>query len=133
MGEEKINWEDMTAEQQQQLIAFFTELQFFDRDVWKAIVQMEPMTQAMFDYIQLRRMEVGPGLEDIAGAVFLAYPEFAMNYAERMEKAVCGQKTDAKDMTSETDDCYERIRRKISAAFGYDIGETDAIHTKIQR
>ena len=83
----------MTAEQQQQLIAFFTELQFFDNAVWRAIVQMEPMTQEMFDYIQLRRMEVGPKLEDIAEAVFRAYPEFAMNYADRMEKTVCSQKS----------------------------------------
>ena len=45
MSENQIKWEDMTAEQQQQLIAFFTELQFFDNAVWRAIVQMEPMTQ----------------------------------------------------------------------------------------
>lgn len=122
MDEEKVNWEDMTAEQRQQLNAFFTELQFFDKDVWKVIIQAEPMTQEIFDYIQLRRMEAGPMLEDIAGAVFLTYPEFAMNYAERMEKNVCSKKAAENLLDSETDDCYERMRRKISAEFGYDIG-----------
>ena len=126
MSENQIKLEDMTAEQQQQLIAFFTELQFFDNAVWRAIVQMEPMTQEMFDYIQLRRMEVGPKLEDIAEAVFRAYPEFAMNYADRMEKTVCSQKSDINGAGSETDDCYERIRRKINTSFGYDIGVLEA-------
>lgn len=120
MSESQIKWEDMTVEQQ--LIAFFTELQFFDRDVWKAIVQMEPMTQEMFDYIQLRRTEVGPRLEDIAAVVFLAYPEFAMNYADRMEKTVCSKMSYINGVDSETDDCYERMRRKINISFGYDIG-----------
>lgn len=49
-----------------------------------------------------------------------------MNYADRMEKTVCSQKSDINGAGSETDDCYERIRRKINTSFGYDIGVLEA-------
>ena len=61
-------------------------------------------------------MEVGPELEDISTNIFLQYPEFATNYANRLEKAFSLQNT-----TSENSPC-KNIRQGILSEFGYDIG-----------
>lgn len=110
------NLENLTPEQKKNIDNLFVEIQFLDESAWIAIDNPEKMTQSIFDQIQLRRMEIGSVLEDIATSIFLQYPEFAVNYADRLERAFCSQ--DRPSISSP----YENIRHGILSEFGSDIG-----------
>lgn len=111
-----LDLDHLTPEQQQKLNDLFAGIQYLREDAWAAVYAPELMTQELFDYIQLRRLEIGPELENIAMDMFLKYPDFAMNYANRLEKAFSLQNT-----TSENSPC-KNIRQGILSEFGYDIG-----------
>ena len=81
-----LDLDHLTPEQQQKLNDLFAGIQYLREDAWAAVYAPELMTQELFDYIQLRRLEIGPELENIAMDMFLKYPDFAMNYANRLEK-----------------------------------------------
>lgn len=107
--------ENLTPEQQQNIDNLFAEIKFLNQEQCLALDDQSKMTQEIFDSIQLRRMEVGPALENISTTIFLQYPEFAINYADRLEKAFCSQ--DSPSISSP----YETIRHGILSEFGYDI------------
>lgn len=111
-----LDFDSLTSEQQQKLNDLFAGIQYLREDVWTALSDPELMTQELFNYIQLRRLEIGPELENIAMDMFLKYPDFAMNYANRLEKAFSLQNT-----TSENSPC-KNIRQGILSEFGCDIG-----------
>lgn len=111
-----LDLDHLTPEQQQKLNDLFAGIQYLREDAWTAVYAPELMTQELFDYIQLRRLEIGPELENIAMDMFLKYPDFAMNYANRLEKTFSLQNT-----TSENSPC-KNIRQGILSEFGYDIG-----------
>lgn len=111
-----LDLDHLTPEQQQKLNDLFAGIQYLREDAWAAVYAPELMTQELFDYIQLRRLEIGPELENIAMDMFLKYPDFAMNYANRLEKTFSLQNT-----TSENSPC-KNIRQGILFEFGYDIG-----------
>lgn len=111
-----LDLDHLTPEQQQKLNDLFAGIQYLREDAWAAVYAPELMTQELFDYIQLRRLEIGPELENIAMDMFLKYPDFAMNYANRLEKTFSLQNT-----TSENSPC-KNIRQGIFSEFGYDIG-----------
>lgn len=111
-----LDLDHLTPEQQQKLNDLFAGIQYLREDAWAAVYAPELMTQELFDYIQLRRLEIGPELENIAMDMFLKYPDFAMNYANRLEKAFSLQNT-----TSENSPC-KNIRQGILSEFGCDIG-----------
>ena len=111
-----LDLDHLTPEQQQKLNDLFAGIQYLREDAWAAVYAPELMTQELFDYIQLRRLEIGPELENIAMDMFLKYPDFAMNYAIRLEKTFSLQNT-----TSENSPC-KNIRQGILSEFGYDIG-----------
>ena len=111
-----LDLDHLTPEQQQKLNDLFAGIQYLREDAWAAVYAPELMTQELFDYIQLRRLEIGPELENIAMDMFLKYPDFAMNYANRLEKTFSLQNT-----TSENSPC-KNIRQGILSEFGYDIG-----------
>lgn len=111
-----LDLDHLTPEQQQKLNDLFAGIQYLCEDAWAAVYAPELMTQELFDYIQLRRLEIGPELENIAMDMFLKYPDFAMNYANRLEKTFSLQNT-----TSENSPC-KNIRQGILSEFGYDIG-----------
>ena len=70
----------------------------------------------------LRRMEIGPALEDISTKIFFQYPDFALHFAERLEKALGLQVPDIDASNSGSCSEYEKIRQGILAEFDYDIG-----------
>lgn len=111
-----LDLDHLTPEQQQKLNDLFAGIQYLREDAWAAVYAPELMTQELFNYIQLRRLEIGPELENIAMDMFLKYPDFAMNYANRLEKTFSLQNT-----TSENSPC-KNIRQGILSEFGYDIG-----------
>lgn len=111
-----LDLDHLTPEQQQKLNDLFAGIQYLREDAWAAVYAPELMTQELFDYIQLRRLEIGPELANIAMDMFLKYPDFAMNYANRLEKTFSLQNT-----TSENSPC-KNIRQGILSEFGYDIG-----------
>lgn len=108
--------ENLTPEQQQNIDNLFAEIKFLNQEQWLALDDPSKMTEEIFNSIQLRRMEVGPELEDISAMIFLQYPEFAINYADRLERAFCSQDRPAVSST------YENIRHSILSEFNYDIG-----------
>lgn len=117
---ETIDLENLTPEQQRNLDNLFAEIEFLDRDDWEVIDDPEKMTQEIFNRIQLKRMKVGPELEDLSEQIFLQYPDFATNYANRLEKAFLNQ-----DSSSDNLDSYEKIRQGIIREFGFDIGSIE--------
>lgn len=117
---ETIDWENLTPEQQRNLDNLFVEIKFLDRDAWEAIDDPEKMTQEIFNGIQLKRMKVGLELEDLSEQIFLQYPDFAINYANRLEKVVLYQ-----DSLSDELETYENIRQGIIREFGFDIGSIE--------
>lgn len=115
-----IDLENLTPQQQQNLDNLFAEVEFLDRDAWEAIDDPEKMTQEIFNGIQLKRMKVGPELEDFSEQIFLQYPDFAINYANRLEKAFLYQ-----DSSSDELETCENIRQGIIREFGFDIGAVE--------
>lgn len=107
-----LDLDHLTPEQQQKLDDLFAGIQYLREDAWTALSDPQLMTQDIFDYIQLRRMEIGPELENIALDMFLRYPDFAEKYEERLDKA----------MQSALEG-YDAIRKGILDEFGYDIGD----------
>lgn len=105
-----LDFDHLTPEQQQKLDDLFAGIQYLREDAWAALYSPDLMTQEIFDYIQLRRLEIGPALENIAMDTFLRYPDFAMNYTDRLEKAIIATGG------------YDEIRQRIILEFGYDIG-----------
>lgn len=105
-----LDFDSLTSEQQQKLNDLFAGIQYLREDVWTALSDPELMTQELFNYIQLRRLEIGSELENIAMDVFLKYPDYAIDYTDRLEKAII-----------ETGG-YDEIRQRIILEFGYDIG-----------
>lgn len=116
---ERIDLNNLTPEQQQNLDNLFAEIKYLTPEQSLAIDDPEQMTQQIFNSIQLRRMEIGSELEDLCTEIFLKHPEFGINYADRLEKALCTDNTEK----NESEKCtYEAIRQGILNEFEYDIG-----------
>ena len=98
-------------------------IETFTQTQWAAIYGIEPMTQTLFDSIQLERLKAGEELESAALDTFLKYPEFALNYSSRLESALITSNTISSDYAEENfKQLYEKMRHSIYAKFQYDIG-----------
>lgn len=109
---------NMTPDQQQKFDDLFAEIKYLNHEQWDALDDPCLMTQEIFNSIQLRRMEIGPELENITTDLFLKYPDYAISYSRRLEKAISS--TSNSDSFS-FDICYENMRKEILKEFGYDI------------
>lgn len=119
---ETIDWENLTPEQQRNLDNLFAEIKYLTLEQNLAIDASEQMNQRIFDSIQLRRMQIGPELEDLSTELFLKHPEFAENYTDRLERALLHKEA---LFESEELDPYEKIRQGIIREFGFDIGSIE--------
>ena len=120
---EKSLFNELTLEQKQKLLTLPAELKHFTQTQWAAIYGIVPMTQELFDSIQLERLKVGEELESAALDTFLKYPEFALNYSSRLENALITSNTISSDDAEENfKQLYEKMRHSIYAKFQYDIG-----------
>ena len=118
---EKSLFNELTLEQKQKLLTLPAELKHFTQ--WAAIYGIVPMTQELFDSIQLERLKVGEELESAALDTFLKYPEFALNYSSRLESDLITSNTISSDDAEENfKQLYEKMRHSIYAKFQYDIG-----------
>lgn len=79
---------NLTSEQQQNFNRLSAELKYLTDTQWKAVYGLCPMTQEIFNGIQLERLKIGEELESAALEVFLKYPEFALSYSDCLEKAI---------------------------------------------
>ena len=120
---EKSLFNELTLEQKQKLLTLPAELKHFTQTQWAAIYGIVPMTQELFDSIQLERLKVGEELESAALDTFLKYPEFALNYSSRLESDLITSYTISSDDAEENfKQLYEKMRHSIYAKFQYDIG-----------
>ena len=120
---EKSLFNELTLEQKQKLLTLPAELKHFTQTQWAAIYGIVPMTQELFDSIQLERLKVGEELESAALDTFLKYPEFALNYSSRLESDLITSNTISSDDAEENfKQLYEKMRHSIYAKFQYDIG-----------
>ena len=120
---EKSLFNELTLEQKQKLLTLPAELKHFTQTQWAAIYGIVPMTQELFDSIQLKRLKVGEELESAALDTFLKYPEFALNYSSRLESDLITSNTISSDDVEENfKQLYEKMRHSIYAKFQYDIG-----------
>ena len=120
---EKSLFNELTLEQKQKLLTLQAELKHFTQTQWAAIYGIVPMTQELFDSIQLERLKVGEELESAALDTFLKYPEFALNYSSRLESDLITSNTISSDDAEENfKQLYEKMRHSIYAKFQYDIG-----------
>ena len=120
---EKSLFNELTLEQKQKLLTLPAELKHFTQTQWAAIYGIVPMTQELFDSIQLERLKAGEELESAALDTFLKYPEFALNYSSRLESALITSNTISSDDTEENfKKLYEKMRHSIYEEFQYDIG-----------
>jgi hypothetical protein len=115
-----IDLNNLTPQQQQNLDNLFAEIKYLTPEQSSAISDPEKMTQEIFNSIELRRMEIGPELEDLTIELFFRYPEFAINYTDRLERALFCQ-----DITVEELEPYESMRQAILKEFDYDIGDIE--------
>ena len=98
---EKSLFNELTLEQKQKLLTLPAELKHFTQTQWAAIYGIVPMTQELFDSIQLERLKVGEELESAALDTFLKYPEFALNYSSRLESDLITSNTISSDDAEE--------------------------------
>ena len=120
---EKSLFNELTLEQKQKLLTLPAELKHFTQTQWAAIYGIVPMTQELFDSIQLKRLKAGEELESAALDIFLKYPEFALNYSSRLENALSTSNTISSDDAEENfKQLYEKMRHSIYEKFQYDIG-----------
>ena len=120
---EKSLFNELTLEQKQKLLTLPAELKHFTQTQWAAIYGIVPMTQELFDSIQLERLKVGEELESAALDTFLKYPEFALNYSSRLESDLITSNTISSDDAEENfKQLYEKMPHSIYAKFQYDIG-----------
>ena len=120
---EKSLFNELTLEQKQKLLTLPAELKHFTQTQWAAIYGIVPMTQELFDSIQLERLKAGEELESAALDTFLKYPEFALNYSSRLESDLITSTTISSDDAEENfKQLYEKMRHSIYAKFQYDIG-----------
>ena len=120
---EKSLFNELTLEQKQKLLTLPAELKHFTQTQWAAIYGIVPMTQELFDSIQLKRLKVGEELESAALDTFLKSPEFALNYSSRLESDLITSNTISSDDAEENfKQLYEKMRHSIYAKFQYDIG-----------
>ena len=120
---EKSLFNELTLEQKQKLLTLPAELKHFTQTQWAAIYGIVPMTQELFDSIQLKRLKAGEELESAALDTFLKYPEFALNYSSLLESALITSNTISSDDAEENfKQLYEKMRHSIYAKFQYDIG-----------
>ena len=120
---EKSLFNELTLEQKQKLLTLPAELKHFTQTQWAAIYGIVPMTQELFDSIQLERLKAGEELESAALDTFLKYPEFALNYSSRLESTLSTSNTiSSDDAEKKFKQLYERMRHSIYAEFQYDIG-----------
>lgn len=115
-------FKNLELEQKEQFLSVAVELKYFSLTQWKAIHEIIPMSQELFDGIQLLRLKVGEELEPVALNIFLKYPVFASNYSDRLENVVKAQDTGIEDIEIDTAALYEKMRRSIYEEFQYDIG-----------
>ena len=119
---EKSLFNELTLEQKQKLLTLPAELKHFTQTQWVAIYGIVPMTQELFDSIQLKRLKAGEELESAALDTFLKYPEFALNYSSRLESALITSNTISSDDAEENfKQLYEKMRHSIYEKFQYDI------------
>ena len=119
---EKSLFNELTLEQKQKLLTLPAELKHFTQTQWAAIYGIVPMTQELFDSIQLERLKVGEELESAALDTFLKYPEFALNYSSRLESDLITSNTISSDDAEENfKKLYEKMRHSIYEEFQYDI------------
>ena len=119
---EKSLFNELTLEQKQKLLTLPAELKHFTQTQWAAIYGIVPMTQELFDSIQLKRLKAGEELESAALDTFLKYPEFALNYSSRLENALSTSNTISSDDAEENfKQLYEKMRHSIYEKFQYDI------------
>ena len=120
MGENLL--EELTLEQKQKLLTLPAELKHFTQTQWAAIYGIVPMTQELFDSIQLERLKAGEELESAALDTFLKYPEFALNYSSRLESDLITSNTISSDDAEKNfKQLYEKMRHSIYEEFQYDI------------
>lgn len=120
---EKSLFNELTLEQKQKLLTLPAELKHFTQTQWAAIYGIVPMTQELFDSIQLKRLKVGEELESAALDTFLKYPEFALNYSSRLESDLITSNTISSDDAEENfKQLYKKMRHSIYEKFQYDIG-----------
>lgn len=112
----------ISSVQQKNLDNLYAEIRYLSQEQWTALTDPSQMTQETFNSIQLRRMEIGPALEDISTRIFFQYPDFALHYAKRLEKAFGLQVPDTDAFNSGSCSEYEKIRQGILVEFDYDIG-----------
>ena len=120
---EKSLFNELTLEQKQKLLTLPAELKHFTQTQWAAIYGIVPMTQELFDSIQLKRLKAGEELESAALDTFLKYPEFALNYSSRLESDLITSNTISSDDAEENfKQLYKKMRHSIYEKFQYDIG-----------
>ena len=120
MGENLL--EELTLEQRQKLLTLPAELKHFNQTQWAAIYGIVPMTQELFDSIQLERLKAGEELEPAALDTFLKYPGFALNYSSRLESTLSTSNTISSDDAEKNfKQLYEKMRHSIYEEFQYDI------------
>lgn len=108
----------LTSLQQAKINEFFMAAVYLDDTQNAAIDGITPMTQEVFDSIMKRREEVGPELEEVSMGVFLKYPKFAQNYADRLEAEI-GSVDDMPKLSPLQEQLeFERLKRRIRKEYG---------------
>ena len=113
---------NLTSEQQQKFNQISAELRYLTDTQWKAIYGLCPMTQELFNGIQLERLKIGDELESAALEVFLKYPEFALSYSDCLEKAIETLQSDTgtpENSNKISEDVYEKIQCVVKESFPY--------------
>ena len=105
---------NLSSEQQQKFNQISVELKYLTDTQWKAIYGLCPMTQELFNNIQLKRLKIGEKLEPAALEVFLKYPEFALPYSDCLEKAI-----ETLQPNKISEEVYEKIQCVVKESFPY--------------
>lgn len=117
---------DFTKEELKKFWCFLVETFEFDDEQNKAIENVIPMTQELYDSILDKCMEVGSDLDHLFFRMLDEYPDFLDNYAEKIEKELYEKNPNFESEIVFTEEEIEKRRQDLYARIREEYGD-DAI------
>jgi hypothetical protein len=115
---------ELTEKQMENLVDFFTVLFKFDEEALAALDKQIPMTQEIYDRCIDQCMEAGSDVDATFFSLLKEYPDFMVDYADRLEKKINEEYPDLQGMPEWTPEeraaMWQKLCERIREKYGED-------------